>query len=140
MNGDKNEWFIVNDVDSFINSARTIVYNNFGDWNKDEDTIVESMLTKPEDETEFEALLTYEESSVIVRSLLKKQKHKKNGNIRYLVSDDLFYEILKQLNDRMVSNTISSLVKKGLVESAYDDELDDFVFWVNDSKELPETD
>lgn len=140
MDKNENEWFVVKDVDSFINSARTLIYNNFGDWNKDEDTIVESMLTKPEDENEFNSLLTYDESSTIVRGLLKKQKNKNTGDIRYLVSDSLFYEILQQLNDRMVSNTIGSLVSKGLVESAYDDELDDFVFWVDDSKELPETD
>lgn len=136
----ETEWFIVKDVHGFINSARTMVYNNFGEWNKDEDTLVESMIKKPEDEKELDSLLTYDESSVIVRSLLKKQRHKKTGNTRYLLSDELFYEILKQLNDRMVSNTIGSLVKKGLVESAYDDTIDDFIFWVNDSKELPETD
>jgi hypothetical protein len=135
------EWFVVKDIEGFIKSARRLVYNNFGDWDKDEDTIVESMLIKPEDENEFNELLTQEECSVIVKSILKKQRNKTTNAIRYLVCDSLFYEILNQLNDRMVSNTIGSLVQKGLVESAYDDEIDDFVFWVNDkNKELPETD
>jgi hypothetical protein len=138
---DEDEWFVVKDVEGFVKSARTLVYNNFGDWNKDEDTIVESMLVKPEDENEFNELLTQEECSVIVKNALKKQRNKTTNAIRYLVCDSLFYEILNQLNDRMVSNTIGSLVQKGLVESAYDSEIDDFVFWVNDkNKELPETD
>lgn len=140
MNSEE-EWFVVNNIDEFIESARTLVYNNFGDWDKNENDIVESMSLKPNDEEEFNELLTTEESSVIVKNTLKKQRNKNTNDIRYLVSDSLFYDILQQLNDRMVSNTIGSLVQKGLIESAYDSELDDFVFWVNDNnKELPETD
>ena len=77
---------------------------------------------------------------VIVRSLLKKQRHKTTKEVRYLISDSLFYDILQQLNDRLVSNTMASLVQKGLVESAYDSDIDDFVFWVNKNNEKPETD
>ena len=127
-----DEWFVVKDLDGFVKSARTLVYNNFGDWDKSEDDIVDSMIAKPEDEAEFNQLLTQEESAVIVKNALKKQRNKTTNALRYLVCDSLFYEILNQLNDRMVSNTIGSLVQKGLVESAYDDEIDDFVFWVNE--------
>lgn len=134
------EWFAVADIDGLVTSARTLVYNNFGKWDQDEDTIVESMIEKPEDEEEFDQLLTQEESAVIVISLLKKQKHKKTKEIRYLISDETFYEILQQLNDRLVSNTLNSLVNKGFVESAYDEKIDDFVFWVSNDKEKPETD
>lgn len=127
-----DQWFVVKDLNGFIQSARTLVYNNFGDWDKSEDDIVDSMIAKPEDEAEFNQLLTQEESAVIVKNALKKQRNKTTNALRYLVCDSLFYEILNQLNDRMVSNTIGSLVQKGLVESAYDDEIDDFVFWVNE--------
>ncbi|NBT08684.1 MAG: hypothetical protein EBS98_07780, partial [Chitinophagia bacterium] len=53
--------------------------------------------------------------------------------------------ILEELNSRLVSNILNSLVNKGLIESAYDSDTNDFVFWVkNDSKdkqqEKPETD
>ena len=136
------EWFAVKDVDGLVTSARTLVYNNFGDWkSKDEQDIVDSMILKPDNEDEFDQLLTQEESIVIVQSLLKRQRHKTTKKVRYLISDSLFYDILQQLNDRLVSNTIASLVQKGLVESAYDSDIDDFVFWVkqNDS-EKPETD
>ena len=136
------EWFAVKDVDGLVTSARTLVYNNFGDWkSKDEQDIVDSMILKPDNEDEFDQLLTQEESIVIVQSLLKRQRHKTTKKVRYLISDSLFYDILQQLNDRLVSNTMASLVQKGLVESAYDSDIDDFVFWVkqNDS-EKPETD
>lgn len=133
----KEEWFAVTDMDGLITSARTLVYNNFGKWDEDEDTIVESMIDKPDDEEEFNQLLTHEESAVIVESLLKKQRNKKTKEIRYLISDEIFYDILQQLNDRLVSNTLNSLVNKGFVESAYDDKIDDFVFWVNEDKDKP---
>lgn len=136
-----DEWFAVTDIDGLVTSARTLVYNNFGEWDsKDEDEIVDSMITKPDNQNEFDELLTQEESTIIVRSLLKKQRHKTTGEIRYLISDSSFYDILQQLNDRLVSNTIASLVQKGLVESAYDSEIDDWVFWVNKNNEKPETD
>ena len=135
------EWFAVKDVDGLVTSARSLVYNNFGDWkSKDEQDIVDSMILKPDNEDEFDQLLTQEESMVIVQSLLKRQRHKTTKEVRYLISDSLFYDILQQLNDRLVSNTISSLVQKGLVETAYDSEIDDFVFWVDKNKEQPETD
>ena len=135
------EWFAVKDVDGLVTSARTLVYNNFGDWkSKYEQDIVDSMILKPDNEDEFDQLLTQEESMVIVQSLLKRQRHKTTKEVRYLISDSLFYDILQQLNDRLVSNTISSLVQKGLVETAYDSEIDDFVFWVDKNKEQPETD
>ena len=35
----------------------------------------------------------------------------------------------------MVSNMISNLVKKGLLESAFDEEKNDFVFWKKDIKD-----
>lgn len=129
------EWFAVTDIEGLVTSARTLVYNNFGDWeSKDEQDIVDSMIVKPDNTQEFDQLLTQEESIVIVQSLLKKQRHKTTKEIRYLISDTTFYDILQQLNDRLVSNTIASLVQKGLVESAYDSDIDDFVFWVSNNE------
>lgn len=41
--------------------------------------------------------------------------------------------IITALNDRLVSNILNSLVNKGLIETAYDDSRNDFVFWVKDN-------
>jgi hypothetical protein len=60
-----------------------------------------------------------------------------------MVNDQKFSEIISSLNDRMVSNILNSLVNKGLVETAYDSDSNDFIFWIpnNDNKdENPETD
>ena len=136
-----SDWYDVKDIDEFVKAARSIIYNNFGSWDKkqgnSEVDIIDDMITKPSDEEEFNQLLTQEESIVIIKPLFKKQKNKRTSKIRYLISDDIFLNMLQQLNDRMVSNTISSLVQKGLVETAYDSEIDDFVFWVDKNKEQP---
>ena len=38
--------------------------------------------------------------------------------------------VLRQLSERMISNIVRNLVKKGLVESAFDEDKNDFVFWI----------
>ena len=43
----------------------------------------------------------------------------------------------------MISNMLNTLVNKGLLETAYDNESNDFIFWVKNnetSQEKPETD
>jgi len=48
------------------------------------------------------------------------------------MNNSMFLSIIESLNDRMVSNLLNSLVNRGLVETAYDAEENDFVFWVKD--------
>jgi hypothetical protein len=42
----------------------------------------------------------------------------------------------------MVSNMLNNLVNKGMIETGYDDETNDFIFWIKDENEnqAPETD
>jgi hypothetical protein len=138
-----DEWFLINDLDDFTDKARAIVYNNFGVWNNPDniDVIIDDVIENEKEE--FEKVLSHQESLVIVKELVKKQKHKKTQEVRYTLNDTIFAEIVYSLNDRMVSNIINSLVQKGLVETAFDDESNDFVFWVKDNQkeeQKPETD
>ena len=142
MDTTNNDWFIVKDIDELTNSARAIVFNNFGknSNSKTEETTnsVDDLLLEvdPKDQKELDETLSYNESLIIVKQHIKKQIHKKTDKIRYIMNSDMFLKIIKSLNDRMVSNLLNSLVNRGLVETAYDDEDDDFIFWVkdNDSK------
>jgi hypothetical protein len=135
-------WYIVPDLDNFTDKARAIVYNNFGAWqNKDElDILIDDV--KEQDQEEFDNMLSHQESLLIVKELIKKQKNKKTQEIRYTINDNIFADIVYRLNDRMVSNIVNSLVQKGLVESAFDSEANDFIFWIKDNyeEEKPETD
>lgn len=131
----KNEQYIINDTTQFINSARKLVFGSFGKNDTDEiedyNTIIDSLSS--EDEKELDNVLSFSESFNIFESLAKKQKNKKTDEIRYIIDEHIFAKILEALNSRLVSNTLSSLIKKGIVETAYDNELNDFVFWVKNN-------
>jgi hypothetical protein len=138
-----NEWFVIKNLEEFTDKARIIVYNNFGQWeNEDQiDDIIDYV--KESDEEDLNKVLSLEESLVIVKQNVKKQKNKKNKKIRYVLSTNLFSKIVEDLNARLVSNVLNQLVQKGLVESGYDSESNDFIFWVkneNSTNEKPETD
>jgi hypothetical protein len=138
-----SEWYVVSNLSEFTDKIRLIVYNNFGAWeNKSElDILIDDV--KESEREEFDKILSHQESLVIVKENVKTQRNKTTKKIRYILNDDIFTEIVYKLNDRMVSNVMMGLVQKGLVETAFDEEANDFVFWVkNDKEEIekPETD
>lgn len=137
------EWFVIPDLEQFTDKARAIVYNNFGVWNTNSeiDVLIDDVADNEKDD--LEKVLSHQESFIIVKQIVKKQKNKKTKSFRYLLNDKLFAAIVEDLNARMVSNIINTLVAKGLVESAFDEKSNDFIFWVKDDKdqtEKPETD
>lgn len=146
------EWFIVKNLEEFINSSRRLVFQSFGkNITQENKNTIDDMLDNitnmsTDDELEMNTVLSYDESLAIVNPLLKKQINKKTKENRYLISESLYLDIINALNDRMVSNILNSLVNKGLIETAYDTESNDFVFWCaktldkNDNKEKPEAD
>jgi hypothetical protein len=125
------------------------VFKNFG-TNPDEDLNLEDIITNssPQDESEMNNVLSYSESCSIVKSFIKKQTNKKTKENRYVLDEEIYMSIVMSLNDRLVSNILNGLVNKGLVETAYDDKTNDFVFWITDEykenikkdTESPETD
>lgn len=140
-----DEWFIIPNIKEFTDKARAIVYNNFGSWDDktDLDILIDDVAENEKEN--FDEVLSHQESLIIVKQIVKKQKNKKNSKIRFILNDKLFADIVHSLNARMVSNIINSLVKKGLVETAFDSESNDFIFWVTNEQdknntEKPETD
>lgn len=140
----ESEWFVVQDIDDFTDRARAIVYNNFGIW-KDKsqlDIVIDNV--KEQEQEDFDKILSHAESLVIVKESVKTERNRKTKKIRYILDENIFADIVHKLNDRMVSNILNSLVQKGLIETAFDDESNDFVFWCidneNKNQEKPETD
>jgi|694.fasta_scaffold05897_3 hypothetical protein len=143
------EFFIINNLEDFVNATRRLVFKNFG-TNPDEDLNLEDIITNssPQDESEMNNVLSYSESCSIVKSFIKKQTNKKTKENRYVLDEEIYMSIVMSLNDRLVSNILNGLVNKGLVETAYDDKTNDFVFWITDEykenikkdTESPETD
>jgi hypothetical protein len=141
MSSTNDDWFVIKDLDDFINATRALVFNNFGkSQNTDEETDVFAFNIHPDDITEIDSVLSFDESKIIVDGFLRKQQHKYNNTIRLLINDNIYYEVVSALNDRMVSNILNNLVSKGLVDTAFDSEANDFVFWIKNNEELPETD
>lgn len=137
------EWFIIPNLEEFTDKVRSIVYNNFGAWDNVNTTNLIINNVKDSEKGDLDKLLSYQESLVIIKENIKTQRNKITKDKRYVLNDEIFADIVHKLNERMVSNIISSLVQKGLVETAFDEKANDFVFWVkNDEKEIekPETD
>jgi hypothetical protein len=136
-----NNEYVIKDIDDFVLTTRSLVFNNFGkDQSKDFDDFLQDV--KIEDFEEFNRVLSQEESLIIAKNICKKQVNKKTKNIRYVLTEESFIEIVTSLNDRMISNILNNLVNKGLLETAFDEKANDFVFWAknNENKEKPETD
>jgi hypothetical protein len=135
-----NNEYIIKDIDDFVLTTRSLVFNNFGkDQNANFDDLLQNV--KVEDFDEFNQILSQEESLLITKNICKKQINRKTKNVRYVITDESFIEIVTSLNDRMISNILNNLVNKGLLETAFDEQANDFVFWAkNENKEKPETD
>jgi hypothetical protein len=130
--------YTITNLDEFTNGVRKIVFGAFGkpaDIVDKTSAVLLSQLSE-EEEAELETVLTHSEASVIVKSMIKKQIHNKTKRIRYVIDDQIFNDIIEALNSRIVSNILSNLVQKGVIESAFDDELGDFVFWASENTDL----
>jgi hypothetical protein len=141
-----NEWFIIDDLERFVESSRVLIFDSFGkndSTNIDELSIMLNDLPKEEVE-ELNTVLTQEECIVIAKPFMRLEKHKRTQELRYIISSKKYMEMLESFNSRMVSNLLNNLVNRGILDSAYDSECDDFIFWVKDEddqeqKETPET-
>jgi len=133
--------YIIDDLEEFTRSARKLVFNGFDKSIGDDPDEFTKLITEisQEDINEMDQILTQQESLVIVKSLAKEQKHKITNESRYLIDEKIFSQIIEEMNGRLVSNMLSSLASKGMIESAYDEQINDFVFWIKDD-ETPETD
>lgn len=143
----KNEkWFLISNFEEFVDHSRSLVFNLFGQVNEIvEDSLTSCLSTMTKEEIEeMNITLSHEEASVIIKNHARKQINKKSQEIRYSITDKILGEIIEDLNGRMVSNILNTLVNKGVLDSGYDSEKNDFIFWVKedaDNKEqTPETD
>ena len=140
-----NHWFFISNLEEFVDHSRSLVFKVFGEVNEiAADPITTSLykMTKKETE-EMDRTLTHDEATIIIKNRVKKQVNKKTNNIRYCLTDKILQSIIEDLNSRMVSNILNVLVSKGELESAFDTDKNDFIFWVkeeDDQNFKPETD
>ena len=125
---------IITNIDKFVRETRKIVFGGFGqEVDKENIDNLISELTETDLE-ELDKTLTQEECITIVHTYIQPRKTK-SGKTKYLMSDDVFTSIVEDFNSRLVSNLLQQLVSKGLIESSYSVEDNDFIFWLNDEHE-----
>jgi len=137
-----SDWYIISDFEEFIDTSRLLVFNSFGSKSEEDDNRTYTELTVDE-QTEIDKILSYNECEIIAKSIVRKQVNKKTNDTRYIISDKTFTDMINSFNERMVSNLLQVLVNKGLIETAYDSESNDFLFYVPDHLKYydkPETD
>ena len=135
------EWFTIIDLEAFVDSTRVLVYELFGNESKGKDkneNIAKTntdykKLTKIEKE-EINECLTYQESLLISKDFLKERVNKKLNQKKYIISEKSYLSFLESLNARLVSNMLSKMVKQDLLDSAFDEESNDFIFWLKEEK------
>lgn len=144
---DSNERFIIDDMEKFIESTRVLVFNAFGKTNETELDDLSFILSElPEDHiTELNETLTQSECMIISQDFVRKEINRKTKAIRFTISTSKYMEMIESFNSRMISNMLNNMVNKGILDSAYDIDANDFIFWIKDDndktqKEKPETD
>lgn len=135
-------WFIIEDLDKFVESTRVIIFDGFGNKEKNSENIANKLsdLSK-EDQDELNEVLTQNECLIMSKEFIKTQKNKVTDKTRMILDNRSYMKMIETFNSRMVGNMLNGLVNRGLVESAFDEESNDFIFWVKDdtNKEKPET-
>lgn len=132
-------WLEIVDLTKLINFSRKVIYSNMGEEyadlsNMDFLSAVENM--QESNIKELDSILPIVEAKAIFEPYIKKERNKKTFETRLSIKESDYDEVLQQLSQRMISNIVRNLVKKGLVESAFDEEKNDFVFWLK--KEIGE--
>jgi len=131
--GRKDDWLEVSNSEKLINFSRKLVYYNFDDETTymDDVTFLEKIDNIEDDyDSEMDTLLPFDEAEIIFISFTFTEE-----NLLYITDDD-YDTFLMQLNRRMISNIVQGLVKKGVLHTAFDNEKNDFIFWVKTEEEM----
>ena len=134
-------WFLIKDFEGFVNHARGLVFKVFGESvgaeeiDEDMSTIYHSLSKL--DLEEMDRTLPLDECLLITKQHIKIKTNKKTKETEYYINDKILFSLLESFNTRMVSNILNKLSNDGLLESAFDEEKNDFIFWIKDDKKVP---
>lgn len=127
-------YYVITDINKFVLETRKIVFGGFGqDIDKENIDNFISELTDTDIE-DLDNTLSQEECIAIIHTHIKPRKTK-SGKTKYLMSDNVFTTIIEDFNSRLISNLLQQLVSKGLIESSYSVEDNDFIFWLKEDHE-----
>lgn len=115
----------------FLDASRVWLYTMFGGLNPSESMEIKYVDLEVEEKQEIDKVLNIKEVINIAQEYIKFNE--RDGI--WLITEDRYEQLLIELNARMTSNLLASMVSSGILESAYDSEINDFVFWRNDTDE-----
>ena len=129
---DSDHLYEVTDMYKVVDFIRKLVYDSFSypiDYTdiETEDGLLDIKLTDDEMD-ELNKLLSIEECISLFKPKLKVVKI--NNKNTYFINSYIFEDVVRDINGRMISNTMRSLVAKDLIEVAFDNDKNDFVFWL----------
>jgi len=134
----QEEWLEIVNLDKLVDFSRKVIFYNFDESNddlNDQDFMDKIEKIEHTECEELEKLLPKDEVKAIFSDLTFKKKNKNTKKISLFIKQSDYDELLSQLNQRMVSNIVKGLVSKGVVETAFDSEKNDFVFWIKKDNE-----
>lgn len=129
---EENLIYVMNNLEKFINEIRRIVFAGFGTTDITDDLLSELM--SEIDEEELDKTITYEECLNIAYEYVSIRKTRK-GKRKIIITEKNFNKLIEDINSRLVSNILVQLVDRGDLETAWDEESNDFIFWVPDNNE-----
>lgn len=130
----KQRVYEVTDLDEFVSSLRTIILENFYDNDAkfaNEISAFDELMKRKKDN--IEEKLTLQEARNIIEPMLKTVTTNL-GKEEYTISHKGFKKMLDELNRRVISNILIDLSSEGLIETGFDEERNDFIFWVAEEK------
>lgn len=123
-----NQYYKITNLEKFIESTRVLVFDAFGKTdNHDPDELTMNLTElKPEEQVEIDSVLSQQESLIIARDFIRQKT--KNKKTIYIISEKKYMAMIESFNERLISNMLKNLTQIGLLDSAYDSELNDFIF------------
>ena len=106
----KKDLFVINDIVNFVNYSRSLIFYAFGKSEEEcntsdtDDVLSQAYNLSNEEKEELESVLSFDESFLIIKNLVKQQKNKHTNKVRFVLTGDCYKEILVALNERMTSN------------------------------------
>ena len=128
-----NNEYIITDIDKFIDATRVLVYGLLGnkEAHVDSDINMDYQQLSDLEKTEIDSCLSLQECKIIAQDFLHIKRYKKKRE-QTIISDKQYMLLIEAINSRLVSNMLSKMVNNNLLESAFDEEANDFIFWVKD--------
>ena len=125
----KPDEFLIEDFNQFVSAARVLVFKIFAESSSQTITQLDTVISEV-DLKEINQILPLEDCLLITKQHAKTKKNKKTKKVEYYLNNKILFEIIKSFNTRMVSNILNKLSNDGAIESAFDEEKNDFIFWI----------